>query len=143
MKQLKIIIISLLTISSLLLVAYFFTKNFIYKEAIKTLDSFYIEMKKFDQNAEFSFQNINIDIFKRIISIEKIQLKIPTNNLNINVTTLDFSGDEKKINFANFGQIEWIQKFNSEEYKIELSSGKFTDLDIIALYNFQKKNGMV
>ena len=139
MKQLKIIIISLLTISSLLLVAYFFTKNFIYKEAIKTLDSFYIEMKKFDQNAEFSFQNINIDIFKRIISIEKIQLKIPTNNLNINVTTLDFSGDEKKINFANFGQIEWIQKFNSEEYKIELSSGKFTDLDIIALYNFQKK----
>ena len=139
MKQLKIIIISLLTISSLLLVAYFFTKNFIHKEAIKTLDSFYIEMKKFDQNAEFSFQNINIDIFKRIISIEKIQLKIPTNNLNINVTTLDFSGDEKKINFANFGQIEWIQKFNSEEYKIELSSGKFTDLDIIALYNFQKK----
>jgi len=138
MKKFNILILSVLAICLVSFTSYFFVKKFIYDEAVKTLESFHIEIKKIDQNSEFNFQNIDVDIFDRIISVQNIKLKIPTNDVNINIESINFSGDDKKINFANLKQIEWIQKFKTQEYKIELSNLKFTGLDLVALYDFQK-----
>jgi len=114
---------------------YFFVQKSENENAIRILASFQTQLKEIAPKSSFRYQTVNVDIFNRTMTIEKLHVAVPSSNVVIDIASLVLSGDENLLLFANFNQIQWIQ--NAED-KINVGSAHFSNLDVVALLDLQK-----